>query len=70
MDKKLSGDLQTEYIRTSKVPEAYSIGRSKLQHWLTSGFIPVFAPEGPGSRIRFVRRSDIEKYITTGQPVI
>lgn len=60
---------QTNFIRTSAIPSEYNIGRSKLQHWILSGFVPVFSPDGPGSRTRFVRRSDLEKFIETGQPV-
>ena len=69
MKQKQDSNFQTDYIRTSKAPKEYDIGRSKLQHWISSGFLPVFTPEGHGSRIRFIRRSDLEKYIRTGQPV-
>lgn len=70
MRKKTVDVSGRDLLRTTEAQQHFGIGKSKLWHWITAGYFPVFRPDGENSRTTFVRKSDVEKYITTGQPVV
>lgn len=60
---------QKRYLRLSEACDLHGLGTAKLWTWIRAGYFPTFRPEGPNSRVIYVRREDIEKFIETGQPV-
>ena len=61
--------LMEDLTRSEKARKIVDVGKSKWAYWMSSGHFPVFRPDGPKSRLRYVRLSDVQNFIQTGQTV-
>ncbi|MBC7571205.1 MAG: helix-turn-helix domain-containing protein [Spirosoma sp.] len=58
---------ERDWLRPIEVQRLFGIGQTKLNYWIEKGAVRAYRPDG--GRTVFLKRTEVENYIQTGQPV-
>ena len=58
---------KNEYYRPREAQKVLKIGNTKFWNLVKSGLIPTVRPFGPNSRLVYVLRSDIDRFMRKSQ---
>ncbi|GAB3219494.1 helix-turn-helix transcriptional regulator [Spirosoma arcticum] len=55
---------QRDYLRPKEVQTLLGIGNTKFWNLVKQGYIAIIKPEGPTSKLVYVKRTDIDRFMS------